>query len=196
VKDRLQLYLPPSAIGHLRRLSACQQITMSAAARKLLLAALAGGGWQPPDRAQSDDRATSAYRPCRVHVRLSQTVYSALEVQARDFGQTPAAWTAALLAHLLIDQPLQRRDEVLALREATRQLAAVGVLLNQVTRAVNTKAKAAGFVDPQALPLAVIERCLVEIRSTTGAARRVLDTNRQPYRYADAASRPTETAHA
>jgi hypothetical protein len=109
-----------------------------------------------------------------------------LAVTARDHGQTPAAWTAALLGHCLLDQPILRGDESIALTDATRHLAAIGVLLNQVARALNTQVKSSGSADARALPLDLIERCGAQIRSTTQAAHRLMDASRQAYRRADA----------
>ena len=195
MRERLQIYLPPSALAHLRSIAARQQTTTSSAARRLVLSSLAGAGWRPTEAPQNREIADPHHRPHRVHVRLSGVVFEALEAVAGDHGQAPSAWTAALLAHCLLGRPLQRRDELHALREATRQLTAVGVLLNQVARAMNTQIKSHGAADPASMPGGLIEQCQTEIRLTTGAAHRLMDANLQAYRCADA-QRAKDLEHA
>lgn len=185
MKERLQIYLPPSALAHLRSIAARQQTTTSSAARRLVLSSLAGAGWRPTEAPQSREIAAQQHRAHRLHVRLSGAVFEALAAVASDHGQAPAAWTAALLAHCLLGRPLQRRDEFQALREATRQLTAVGVLLNQVARALNTQIKSHGVADATSFPIGLIEQCQTEIHLTTEAAHRLMEASLQAYRCAD-----------
>lgn len=185
MRERLQIYLPPSALAHLRSIAARQQTTTSSTARRLVLSSLAGAGWRPTEAPQSRQIVCPQHRPHRVHVRLSGAVFEALVAVAGDHGQSPAAWTAAMLAHCLLGRPLQRRDEFQALREATRQLTAVGVLLNQIARALNTQIKSRGVADATSVPIGLIEQCQAEIHHTTEAAHRLMEASLQAYRRAD-----------
>jgi hypothetical protein len=188
---RLQVYL--RAPEHLALVEAARVngLAPSRFARRLLLVTLRSSnrGETASDRPTSADRQHRAARGRQVGVRVPEAVFAALEAMATDYGQTPSGWTAALLAHTLLNLPLQRRDELVALREATRQLWSVGVLLNQVARAINTQIKSNGAADAQAVPLSLIEQCRTEIRSTAAAAHRLMDANRQAYRCADSAER-------
>jgi hypothetical protein len=189
---RLQVYLRPAEHSTFVELARANGLAPSRFARRVLLSALrsSNGGKTASDRPKGADRQHPAARGRQVGVRVSEAVFSALEAMASDYGQTPAGWTAALLEHTLIDLPLLRRDELVALRESTRQLWSVGVLLNQVARAINTQIKANGVADAQAVPLGLIEQCRLEIRSTAEAAHRLMDSNQQAYRYAD----PTDSS--
>ena len=197
---RLQVYLRPPEHSMFVELARANGLAPSRFARRVLLSALrsSNGGKTASEPPTSADRQHPAPRGRQVGVRVSEAVFAALEATAIDYGQTPSGWTAALLAHTLIDLPLQRHDELVALRESTRQLWAVGVLLNQVARAINTQIKANGVADAHAVPLGLIEQCRTEIRSTAGAAHRLMDANRQAYRYADPVEggRHVEAEHA
>jgi hypothetical protein len=197
---RLQVYLRPPEHSKFVELARAHGLAPSRFARRVLLTALrsSNNGKTASDRPTGPDRQHLVARGRQVGVRVSETVFAALEATASDYGQTPSGWTAALLAHTLINLPLQRRDELVALRESTRQLWSVGVLLNQVARAINTQIKANGVADAQAVPLGLIEQCRNEIRSTAEAAHRLMDSNRQAYRYADPidSSRRMEAKHA
>jgi hypothetical protein len=197
---RLQVYLRPPEHSTFVELARAHGLAPSRFARRVLLSALrsSNSGKTASDRPTSADRQHPVARGRQVGVRVSEAVFAALEATAIDYGQTPSGWASALLAHTLIDLPLTRRDELVALRESTRQLWSVGVLLNQVARAINTQIKANGVVDAQAVPLSLIEQCRTEIRSTADAAHRLMDSNRQAYRYADPTdrSRRMEAEHA
>jgi hypothetical protein len=197
---RLQVYLRPHEHSTFVELARAHGLAPSRFARRVLLLAMRSSNSDKTasDRPTNADRQHPAARGRQVGVRVSEAVFAALEAAASDYGQTPSGWTAALLAHTLINLPLQRREELVALRESTRQLWAVGVLLNQVARAINTQIKSNGVADAQAVPLGLIEQCRTEIRSTADAAHRLMDSNRQAYRYADPtdSSRRMEAEHA
>jgi hypothetical protein len=197
---RLQVYLRAPQHSTLVELARAEGLAPSQFARRALLSSMrsSNGGKTASEPPTSADRQHPAARGRQVGVRVSEVVFGALEATAIDYGQTPSGWTAALLAHTLIDAPLQRRDELIALREATRQLWAVGVLLNQVARVLHTQVKSNGHADPRSVPLGLIEQCKAEIRSTTGAANALMDSNRQAYRHADPADsgRHVEAEHA
>ncbi|HEU4458824.1 MAG TPA: hypothetical protein VFR90_06850 [Methylibium sp.] len=184
MKERVQLYLASDMADRLRAGARVRRITVSSAARKAVIAWLASNDTTGPERPQEPRNDERAPRARRLHVRVSDAVLARLQAVADDHGQTAAGWTAALLAHILLEQPLQRRDELLALREATRQLWAAGTLLNQIARACNTQAKTSGRVDGSTVPAELLERCSAEIRSTSAAAHALMDSNRQAYRRA------------
>ncbi len=187
---RVQLYLRSAELDSLLAMAQARGQSPSRLGRSLINAQLRALGPSESDRSVSDGRDTP--KAAQVGVRVSAAVFARLKAVADDHGQSPAGWVAALLAHVLLDRPLQRRDELVALREATRQLWSVGVLLNQLARAVNTELKSSGFVRTSVLDEQVIEQCRDEIRSVANAAQRLIETNRQAYRRAD----HTEDGHA
>jgi hypothetical protein len=193
---RLQVYLRPHEHAALLEAAGADRLAPSRYARRLMLAALRSSNRvaAAPDRPTSADPALPHTKGRQLGVRVPGPVFAALEAVARDHGQTCAGWTAALLAHYLLDQPMLRHDESAALREATRQLAAVGVLLNQVARALNAQRRATGTADARALPRDLIDRCAAQIQSTTDAAHRLMSASRQVYRYADEIGSRGETA--
>ena len=153
-------------------------------ARRLLLGALraSAGVMERSEPPTSANQQLPPTKGRQLGVRVPGAVYVALEAAARDHRQTPSGWTAALIAHCLLGHPFQPRDEVLALREATKQLTSVGVLLNQTARALNTQIKSGVAADAQSIPHGLIERCSAEIRSTTDLAHRLIEANQQVYR--------------
>jgi hypothetical protein len=193
---RLQVYLRAPEHSALTGAALADGLAPSRFARRLLLQALRSkiGAVERPEQPTGLRQPLAAPKGRQLGVRVPGAVFAALEAVAHDYGQTPAGWTSSLLAHCLLGQPLQRRDELIALCEATRQLTAVGVLLNQIARAVNTQIKAAGIADPHAVPPSLIEQCRAEIRSTTDAVHRLIDRNRQAYRCADGGSLEAERA--
>jgi hypothetical protein len=188
---RLQLFLRAAELDSLRAMAQARGQSPSRIGRSLTTAQLRTLGSPESDRSVSNWRDTP--KVAQVGVRVSAAVFARLKVVADDHGQSCAGWVAALLAHVLLDRPLQRRDELVALKEATRQLWSVGVLLNQLARAVNTELKSSGFVRTSVLDEHVIEQCRDEIRSVASAAQRLIETNRQAYRRADHAE---EDSHA
>jgi hypothetical protein len=188
MSSRVQVYLPRRAFDELRALAARRGSSTSSIARKATIQWLVSNGRDKAvDTAQGANVSCVSPKACRVHVRLPESVFARLAAVSHDFDQTPAGWTAALLAHALLDAPLARRDELIALRASTHQLSSVGVLLNQVARALNTQVKERGIVDAAAVPAGLIEQCRAEIRSVTNAVCRVIEANRQVYRRADRA---------
>jgi hypothetical protein len=183
MSNRVQVYLPQRAFAELQALAARRRQRVSYVVRAATIQWLVNQtGDNAAKAAQDAGEHSVGPRARRVHVRLPETVFARLAAIADDFEQTPAGWTSALLAHVLLNAPLTRHDELAALREATRQLSALGVLLNQVARALNTQLKSGRDFDPAAVPVNLIERCRAEISSVADAAHRVIETNRQVYR--------------
>ena len=89
----------------------------------------------------------------------------------------------SLLGHVLLDAPFARQDELAALREATHQLRTLGVLVNQVARALNSQLRSPrGDTDALIVPAGLLDQCRAEISSVADAAHRVIEANRQVYR--------------
>jgi hypothetical protein len=193
MSNRVQVYLPRRAFKELQARAAQRRQRVSYVVRAATIQWLANQAGETDAKPVQDAGGCSeGPRPCRVHVRLPEAVFARLTAIASDFEQTPAGWTASLLAHALLNAPLVRHDELAALREATHQLSALGVLLNQVARALNTQLKSRGDIDAATVPVRLIEQCRTEISSVADAARRVIDTNHQVYRR----SRHVEADHA
>lgn len=106
---------------------------------------------------------------------------------AADYGQTRAGWVAALLAHVVTDMPMTRRDELTALAASNRQLWAIGTTLNQIARAMNVEIKVRGHTDGEQLPVELMRECRIVIEGHTAATAALIAANRCAYRRVDAA---------
>lgn len=74
----------------------------------------------------------------RVTLRLTPVEYADLEERARAQGMSKGSYLAALFKAHARNQPQFNDAEMQALREATRELTAIGRNLNQIARALNT----------------------------------------------------------
>lgn len=92
-------------------------------------------------RAEDDegDSPSTEYEKAEASINTSVTPSEkrAIAVRARSEGMRPGRWLVWLARHHLTGKPHFNPAELDALRETTRQLAAVGSNLNQVAHAVN-----------------------------------------------------------
>lgn len=175
---RLQVYLPTPVASVLDEVARRQQATPSALVRYLVMAWLKSAA---PD----DSPLPDVYRETKrrqVGVRVSTDVHDRLLAVSRDYGQTPAGWTAALLARVLLGHPMYRREELSALRESTRQLWSTGVLLNQIAKACNLEVKARGIATDAHLRPEILAACLSAVRHTADRMADLLEANRQVFK--------------
>lgn len=92
----------------------------------------------PPDSADSSEsEKLGDVKPKDVRVRLSLFEYKELERLARGRHWKRSTYLGYLFQVHLTGQPRFSDDEMLALREATRQLSALGRNVNQIARALN-----------------------------------------------------------
>ncbi|MES2353184.1 MAG: plasmid mobilization relaxosome protein MobC [Pseudomonadota bacterium] len=77
-------------------------------------------------------------RDQQMKLTLTRSEKTAIEERAAKEGMKSSYWVVWLVRTYLSNKPHYNPVEVLALLEASRQLAAVGGNLNQITRALNT----------------------------------------------------------
>lgn len=131
----IQCRVPQATKAALRAAAERQQITESALLKRMLQVVLhsadpdsdvAGAG-----RADAADRAS---RQARLYVRLTPNDRLLLEARAAARCLAPATYAAVLLhAHLRALTPVPEA-ELRSIRQATRELAAIGRNLNQIAR--------------------------------------------------------------
>ena len=191
--QRLQVYLPRDISAILCGIACSERTTASALARRVVVGWLASNAPQARiEAAGGANHSGPMVRSHKVGVRVSEPVFERLESVATTYGQTPAGWAASLLAHVLLDRPLFRHDELTALRESNRQLWSAGVLLNQIARACNLECKARGSADASQLPVELIAECLSAVRHTSDRVTAVLEGSRQVFRRSESkADAPT-----
>lgn len=72
-----------------------------------------------------------------IHFRTTLSEYSSIKAHATAKGMGTSTWALKLARAHITHQPQLSNDEIAALREASRELAAVGRNLNQVAHAIN-----------------------------------------------------------
>jgi len=121
----------------LRAVAERQQITESALLKRMLQVVLSSADPDAAGVAADADAADRAARQARLYVRL--TPDDRLLLQARSTARclAPATYASVLLhAHLRALTPVPEA-ELRAIRQATRELAAIGRNLNQIARAAH-----------------------------------------------------------
>ena len=80
--------------------------------------------------------------PQKTRMRVSLPVYlkTALDERALMDGFSASAWVGCMIQSILMDQPVMTDKEIVLLRHANRQLAAVGRNINQIARAMTRAA--------------------------------------------------------
>lgn len=93
----------------------------------------------PPEQTRRGaDASATGMKSERVTLRLTPMEYAELEERARVQGMGKGSYLAALFKAQARNQPQFNGAEMQALREATRELTAIGRNLNQMARALNT----------------------------------------------------------
>lgn len=128
-------------------------------------------------RPQSKEEAALA----RTTLRLPKFLKTSMAARARSMGFRPGKWLAALIQSNLLKQPVLTTPELFAVREASRELAAIGRNLNQIARAANAAALSPSrpSVDLSGVieVLAVVERARAEIRDLVRASHQNWSTD-------------------
>lgn len=91
-----------------------------------------------PAPAVATPASAAAIKSERVTLRLTPAEYADLAARAHAQGMSKGAYLAALFKAQARSQPQWTGEELQALREATRELTAIGRNLNQIARALNT----------------------------------------------------------
>lgn len=73
----------------------------------------------------------------KITARITPSEYAEACATAKAESMRPGTWLAALVRGRLRKRPTLNKDELVALRESTRQLQAIGRNLNQLVRATN-----------------------------------------------------------
>ena len=130
----IQCRVSPTTKAALRAASARQQLTESALLKRMLDLVLNSAG--APDSVVATAADQSA-RQARLYVRLTAGDRQLLQARATARCLAPATYASNLLrAHLRSLTPLPEA-ELRAIRQSTRELAAVGRNLNQIARATH-----------------------------------------------------------
>jgi hypothetical protein len=117
----------------------------------------------------------------RVRLQLPAFLINGMTERARELGMRPAAWLAALMQFNLARVPVLATAELFGLREATRELRAIGHNLNQLTRLANEAALIGGQHAAPELPTlqalsAQVDQLREQIRATVRASQGVWRT--------------------
>jgi hypothetical protein len=117
----------------------------------------------------------------RVRLQLPAFLIAGMTERARQLEMRPAAWLAALMQFNLTRVPVLATAELFGLREATRELRAVGHNINQLTRLANEAALIGGqHAAPELSALqalsAQIDQLREQVRATVRASQGVWRT--------------------
>jgi Bacterial mobilisation protein (MobC) len=137
----IQCRVSPTTKAALRAAAERQQLTESALLKRMFDLVLNGTG--APDAVVAT-AADQPARQARLYVRLTAGDRQLLQARATARCLAPATYASNLLrAHLRSLTPVPDA-ELRAIRQATRELAAVGRNLNQIARAINQGRSGAG----------------------------------------------------
>ena len=144
VEAFIQCRVPKATKAALRAAAERQQLTESALLKRLLDLVLQTAGpavVAAPAAVAVDDRLA---RQARLYVRLTRGDRQLLEARSAARGLAPATYASVLLrAHLRALTPLPEA-ELRAIRQSTRELAAIGRNLNQLAHATHRGVSADG----------------------------------------------------
>lgn len=165
--------------ARLRVLAQRQQLSESALLKRLVDLMLNSASDIVPVSALSVDRAV---RPARLYVRLTASDRRLIEERAAARCLPPATYASNVLrAHLCGVSPIPDA-ELRALRQVTRELAAIGRNLNQIARAVHQERPASG---PN---MQTLQRILEACIATHGYVRTYIAKNLQSWESGHASS--------
>ena len=113
----------------------------------------------------------AARRSGVAHVRLRPEEAAALKALAADLGQTPSRIIRRLIREAINGRPDYFKDELVDLRAATRELAAIGRNLNQLSRAANRGDAVSGPAVRR-----VVNAAMVQMEGVKGLYLQALET--------------------
>ena len=90
-----------------------------------------------PVEAPGADADASAFRLVQMKVGIPAFMIPELELRAKDHGQVQSRWISSLVQTRLMEKPVFRNEELLALLASNRELAAVGRNVNQMAKHLN-----------------------------------------------------------
>ncbi len=163
----------------MRLLAQRQQLSESALLKRLVELMLNSATDDLPASASASDRPV---RHTRLYVRLAAVDRQLLEQRAAGRCQRPATYAANVLrAHLAGVSPIPEA-ELRALRQVTRELAAIGRNLNQVVHAVHQGHPGSG------LNIHTLQRILEACVATHGYVRAYIAKNLESWESGHASS--------
>lgn len=109
----------------------------------------------------------------RTTLRLPGFLLDELRVRADSNGMRPSWWLAGLIQSHLTGVPVLTTAELFGLREAARELSAIGRNLNQITRAVNEMALLSPHLRP-ALDVSVLQEISPRVDAVRGEIRKLV----------------------
>jgi len=126
--------------------------------------------------AQQDVDQSQQYQSSRskqINIRLTENNLSILDQRAKEEGyQNRTKWTTAVVLAALNHEPVLTENEINALRESNRELAALGRNLNQIARALNIE-----FRDSDKITLDAITRLEKSVDNQKKHVSGLLDRN-------------------
>jgi hypothetical protein len=150
----IQCRVSPATKAALRAAAERQQLTESALLKRMLELVLHTAGAAGTSGAVAADRPV---RHARVYVRLTPDDYQLLQARSAARCLAPATYASILLrAHLRAVTPIPAA-ELRAIRQSTRELAAIGRYLNQIALTTRQGASGSG-VTPEYL-LSLLRAC-------------------------------------
>jgi hypothetical protein len=130
----IQCRVAPATKAALRAAAERQQLTESALLKRMLDLLLNAAGSADSAAVAADDRPA---RQARLYVRLTTGDHQLLQERSAARCLAPATYASALIrTHLRALAPIPT-SELRALRQSTRELAAIGRSLNQIARATH-----------------------------------------------------------
>lgn len=176
----IQCRVSPTTKAALRAAAARQQLTESALLKRMLDLVLNSAGASEPVVVIAADQSA---RQARLYVRLTAGDRQLLQARATARCLAPATYASNLLrAHLRSLTPLPEA-ELRAIRQSTRELAAVGRNLNQIARASHQGVPGAGVSRNE---LSGLFKVCVALRDHV---RSYIDTNVSSWGSGDATSK-------
>ncbi len=114
--------------------------TTPSAALKALMAAYLNDYCMPPPQSSEPSPEVDDSSKIRMRVSLPAYLKTALDERALMDGFSVSAWTGYMIQSILTKFPVMTDEEIVLLRDANRQLAAVGRNINQIARIMNRAA--------------------------------------------------------
>ena len=114
--------------------------TTPSTALKALMAAYLNDYCMPPPQSSEPSPEVDDSSKIRMRVSLPAYLKTALDERALMDGFSVSAWTGYMIQSILTKFPVMTDEEIVLLRDANRQLAAVGRNINQIARIMNRAA--------------------------------------------------------
>ena len=165
----------------LRRTGLTESALVRAAVQRYLKEqeGMSANSGRPPVVAPGPGVNNSAGKLKRVMISIPAFLLPEIEARAKEYGQIPSRWISSLVQSHLMNKPVLRGDEITALLESNRELAAVGRNVNQMAKHLNASPSDVAEVRLELLHLMYgeIELLRKSILSLVAASNRVWGNN-------------------